>query len=593
MATPSGLYIVCAPAGTDLGSAVDRLKKSLKPSQVFHRDLEYELCRSQAVREALQQAGVSRPPDFSGEWPTMYHDTWNLSRSKLTDLWQQIVRKSLSDLDDSGKPFKLLTGHLVYYGGRRDEFYSVVTAEPFLHRDSVGKSAVLLLIDDVYDMYLRLTEDKQLYAHADRLPHHLARMRREENLSAARGFSKDLESYFCTEWELGVMTHLLAWRHLEALTAENLALQLGAKFLTLSVKHPVSAASQWLANPNAISVYFSHPISRPRKEWRKKKRWHPVVREFSNLVCWLDGAKLVCVMPTAIDEYRIARPGGRVKKRALRRLPALDERWPVSFSPSSLLYEKPLRASDMSHANLLNAKIWDPHERKLKEWKGRASSAIGSREHSILLRALERQIQFQISSRDHLLVSHSDCLLVFRPFFQDGEWSGGVQAEIDHWVLLAKTDPKKKAVFVHFEEDVRDRARVENPARIELEVENTLVHIVEKGHHLSWEKAKEVLRKKGSAMLDSGTLPLSDLSQIHDLLPKYKEQARQDVLIRHFTGIDDPDPKRVAIIVVKSPYELKKMVPSIATYLKHGQSPPLDWSRVSKIFFSSLSHSSL
>lgn len=596
MDTPSGVHLVCAPAGTDLGYAVERLKDAFSSEDVDHTDIDEVLCSSPETADALTQAGESRPVHREGEWPTMYHVTWSLSRPKIAELWQHAVRESLHRLDRSNKPIRLLSGHLVYYGGRRDEFYSVVTARPFLSLDSLRPSSIFLLIDDVYDMYLRLTENKQLYAHVDRVKQHLDRMRREESIPSTKQMPRELDSYFCTEWELGVMTHLLAWRHLEVVTAENLALQLGVKFLVFGVKHPVAGAANWFKNSAPVSVYFSHPVSRPRRIWREKRRWHPVVAQFNATVDELVSRRVVCVKPTSIDEYRISKPYNGKKRGGdfIDRLPSLDNRWPVSVAGAPLLYCKPRRARDMNHTDLLKAKNWDPGRRKLIEWKG-AYRSVGNRKNiSILLRALERQIQFQVSSRDHLLVSHTCALFVFRPFFLEGQWSSGVQAEINHWELLAKSDPTKKAIFMHFDEDLRVRARAEKePARIHIEVEDAVVDILESDYHLARDKAKQILtvvRSGSSGMLDSGPLPLAEMTRIKDDFLKIKSRARESVLFEKLTGINRvvASKVRVMVLLVKGPASLQKEYGKIVHFLTTGEPPPVDWERMSKMFFSNL-----
>lgn len=590
MGTPSGLHIICAPAGTDLRGAVERLKKVFTPAQIHHIDIDEELCNSRETKSALSEAGVSKPRDHSGSWPSMYHVTWNLSRSRITKLWQDAVRDSLHKLgDDNG--IKLLTGHLVYYGGRRDEFYSVVTAEPFSSPEVVKPSSVLLLIDDVYDMYLRLTEEKQLYAHADRVQNHLDRMRREEGIPTGKGLSKSLASYLCAEWELSVMTHLLAWRHLEIVTAENFALQAGARFLVFGVKQPAVSAATWLTQPSSASVYFSHPVSRPRRLWRTKKRWHPVVRQFNEVVRELAKKELVCIMPTAIDEYRISRPR-RTRRDYLARSPSLDGRWPISFPGVPLLYCEPRRAIDMNHSDVLASKEWNPARRRLEKRSSPSMSNTDRTNMGILLRALERQIQFQISSRDHLLVSHTDALLVFRPFFLEGTWSSGVQAEINHWELLAKSDSGKKAIFVHFEEDIRVRARAErHPARVFLEVDGEISDLWFGEYGVARDKTPEVLRAVrtgGSAMLDSGPLPPPRMTKIRDDFPKIDLRARINVLRKELSGVSSAVTEQVAVVVVRGQSELRKSHGIIEKFLKTGTQPEKDWKHLSDIFFSGL-----
>ena len=591
---PSSFHIVCAPAGTGLSAAVLKLKSALG-SNVIDVDIEKELCKSREVKDAFQDAGISRPIDHEGAWPTMYDITWHLSRSRIKELWNNTVADSLHKFappNNEKAAIRLLSGNLVYYGGRRDEFYSVVTAAALLSNESVKPCSVLLLVDDIYDMYLRLTGVKQLYAHGDRVRKHIGRMRNEEKIPPNARLSQRLESYFYSEWELGVMTHLLAWRHLEIVIANNLALQLGAKFMVFGVKHPTATVANLIKNSTAVSVYFSHPVSRPRRTWRDTNQWPELVGQFNHLVKGLVRQPLVCIMPTAIDEYRIARPKKKKSYLPARSL-SLDERWPISpFTDQSLLYSKPNSAKDMTHERLLSPKRWDAGRKKLVQGRGNAARGRSDPSTSILLRALERQIQFQISSRDHLLVASTDTLVVFRPFYEEGRFSGGVDAEIDHWGLLAKGEHHRKAIFIHLEEDVKVRAcKEKDPAKINLEVKNTTKHIIGDRYGLEARKIDEAmdeLESGGPAILDQGAIPPSQIENIRESFPHMQDEARKKVLRRIFTGVEDVLEAQVAILMVRGSVELKESYGIITNFLEAGTLPATNWQRVSDIFFSNL-----
>jgi hypothetical protein len=117
--------VVCAPSGSGLRGAIEKLRNILPDTDV--QDVEDILCESRQAEEDLSKAGVSRPLN-APKWPEMYDITWNLSRSQIVDLWKDAVSEALYRLKKSEKVIKILFCHLIYYGGRRDEFYSPINA---------------------------------------------------------------------------------------------------------------------------------------------------------------------------------------------------------------------------------------------------------------------------------------------------------------------------------------------------------------------------------------------------------------------------------------------------------------------------------
>jgi len=255
----------------------------------------------------------------------------------------------------------------------------------------------------------------------------------------------------------------------------------------------------------------------------------------------------VCVMPTAIDEYRIAQKSeeGTVLKR---RLPVLEERWPSPAEDiDSILYSAPKNSADMHHKDLLTDK--GPSSK---------SELADGEVVSTQLRALESQIMFQIASRDHLLVSSTNGLLVFRPFYRKGEFSGGVQAEIDHWDILTNRyskdpntraekrekeediDSNRRAAFIHFDDDISsflqfaksDEAR-KRGLDLDRLIDDNIVQRIGAEFSLADNIARDEYRtieyEKSTSGLDSGRVP--NALKIKRALPEIKKEARITTLL--------------------------------------------------------------
>jgi len=294
-------------------------------------------------------------------------------------------------------------------------------------------------------------------------------------------------------------------------------------------------------------------------------------------------------MPTAIDEYRIAqkREEGTVLKR---RFPLLEERWPLpTTNVDSLLYGAPKNSADMHHKDLLTNK--GPYSK---------SELADGEVVSTQLRAFESQIMFQIASRDHLLVSYTKGLLVFRPFYRKGEFSGGVQAEIDHWDLLTSryskdpntrakkremeeaTDSNRRAAFIHFDDDFFSfldfAKREDSNVFLNQLVDNRIVKLIGNkfGYdpHISNEIYTKMQSRSSTSGLDSGIV--HNFTEIKRALPEIKKEARITALQEQLTGTRASSSK-IGIWIVKDEEELGGYYEEIANFLKTKTPQPSKW----------------
>ena len=155
--------------------------------------------------------------------------------------------------------------------------------------------------------------------------------------------------------------------------------------------------------------------------------------------------------PTAIDELRTASAERRI---------GLTDRWPLQENDTErLIYFPPDNAVDApEYAELLG---------------GHDFEAEGTREQAVaIFRGFELGVFHDIATRDHLLVSSTDGLVLYRPVVVNGEDSSGARAEVAHWLQRWVSEPPESAprlVAMHTFQDVDLRLeRLHRDERMEL-----------------------------------------------------------------------------------------------------------------------------
>lgn len=565
--------IVSAPSGCGLREAISKLSAVIEDIEV--QDVEDELCKNQHVRDAINAAGYNRPSR-----PSMYDITWYLSRSQVCKLWEESVPQLITNLSDSKKKVKVLSCHLIYYSGRRAEFYSPINLN-LLHNNHIKPSHVILLIDDVYDMYNRLTAENALFNPKSDLQGWMARIREEENVDIVNLPPEELSSLFI-EWQNGVLNHLLGWRHSEIVIAENTARQSKSNFLVWSTKQLTRAVAHAIQEDKPFIVYLSHPISRPRQQFIQSgppQQWPDVVGEFNRLQNEFLKQDIVAVMPTGIDELRIKKV--RTQQKFLARRPLLETRWPLPADVKFDLYTASTTNGDINHERIMWFKTWDFPNRAAIDLPDPPSERLLERADS-LVRSLEKQIELQISTRDHLFVSWTDALLVYRPFYAKGAWSGGVRAEIDHWKMLAKAEVSRRAVFIHFEEDVKNLLQYlssdERKPQMLQEIRQEVIKIYMRQFGLNERLANDVLDhiKAGAPRdrLDAGPAPGKDIQLMADSASEIQKIAEAHWLKMRLTAYEigaEVSEGQVALCLVLNSDHLKREFPNLCNFIKNGK----------------------
>ncbi len=342
--------------------------------------------------------------------------------------------------------------HLTWYNSNTNEFFSPVNTQ-YLGRDAAAIDQVVILIDDVYDMFCRLQGADDMYSPdvMSKMTGLLAKFSpRAPDLDASE--SQMLDSRLQLEAVEVALGHLISWRRAEMIQAENIARTLGANFTVLGTKHSrrvlLSLARGW----DVPSTYLSHRITEIRRMNKGTNAlpeelgtWSPVSDEVNRLHVAFAEAGQLLINPTAIDELRFDDSGSGID-----RSPLLAARWPLPSHGEHLLWSDP--GAGPEHTALLAGDLPLPDP---------IASGV--------TRSLSNRIFFEIAFRDHIIVEHTPGLCVFRPFFCDdfgeagseADWSGGVRPEITHWQtkVVAEGSTGRRAAFIHTHLEIAARLR--------------------------------------------------------------------------------------------------------------------------------------
>ena len=488
--------LVCAPSGTGLTgvgkklvgvSGVDGESNRDPAPSVAVFDLETELCKNISDTRLTVEPGREHPD---------MREVLFLPRGSVLDAWDATCKRILR-MPVGSASLRVVFLHLTWYHADTSEFFSPINARLFLGEDSARAGdgpacdvrQVILLIDDVYDMFLRLQKDGDLYEkeNIDRDADLLKKLRKFLPMDKPYRLSEgDQERIYekrlrLESTEMALM-QLIHWRRAEMMHAENLARTLGAEFTLLGTKHSWESFWYVVERPATPKTYLSHRISEVRRKNKAVNAlpgvlgdWEDVADEVNDLHQEFLKHRQLLINPTAIDELRFDdlepwRPEPPDEGESDRgdegesdrdpvpllsrgQSPLLARRWPLPKN-TPMLWSQPggdapatapqevLSPDDASvqHTELLKGGL-DLHDP--------VSSAVA--------RSLARQIYFDIAARDHMIVEHTPGLCVYRPFFSTGhseegkgaDWSSGVEREIDHWRKKVPGEAQPRAALVH------------------------------------------------------------------------------------------------------------------------------------------------
>ena len=192
---------------------------------------------------------------------------------------------------------------------------------------------------------------------------------------------------------------------------------LGTTLLIFGTKQLRAAAVAWLQSESPSTLYLSHPISSARRQYIDKGEWPTLVGEVNAMQSLFldrddDKNKMVVVMPTAIDERRLAKsfPSGLMQRQTL-----LEKRWPLSAAEEQLLYRSPVGATDPDHTSVLEYNVLKgdkviPLSAGYPGYKPSTKTQVRA---DALLSSFEQAFHRHLTARDYGLVSLTDSMLVF------------------------------------------------------------------------------------------------------------------------------------------------------------------------------------
>lgn len=407
-----------------------------------------------------------------------------LPQDRIRQVWQRAFRKAAAEVLREGPDLAIVMMSLSYYRKETYEFYCPAVLKSMYEwvedlrekQNTLSTGPILTLIDDIYDLYYRLSR-----------PGHVFDIRQlvEDKLEANEG-SECARYGKAMALVVQSLVRVLEWRESEIQAAAALGSVWEIPCLTLAIKHPVETVVRLLLGQASIDfglgrtfpVYLSHPITRPRKKNAETGVWPDFVSEFDEFIrsVRLDAVgdlHITPVMPTAIDEYRFLKDGDKL-------LPRLAPRWPLpqaveklsggaqNSAAEELLYSAAddHESYDVYEDECLQAIFDPPLDRTgaqlgLPHCNDRTKGMlIGDAEISGMLRTLESLVTLQMANRDHFLVRQCPGLLLYRPLSdEEPKFSGGVRAEIrDRNQLRTCEEPHatygRPMVFIHAVADI-------------------------------------------------------------------------------------------------------------------------------------------
>lgn len=459
--------ILAGMSGMDKGAILDKIRSRLSDLKRNGRTIKIGVAdvESKLVDQCPNTADYyyrddKKDPRFS--------IISQVPQDEARKLWRGAFKAAVEEATRDGPDLAILLACLTYYRDETYEFYCPVdlkfVADLVVSKKMPKLGGILTLIDDIYDVYYRLSLDGHVFSIRRLVETHLPKDLPSEAARYREAMGLVVQS----------LIRVLEWRESEIQSAYALAAALGTTAFTLAVKHPIETGARLLLGDagtqfglgRTFPVYVSHPISVPRQQEAQVGHWPSFVAELQEFVQLVsegapDGFSVVPIMPTAIDEFRLLSDG-----KAL--LPKLASRWPIPGKTEELLYcaADPHDSYDEYEQCCLQ-KIFDPpvdgngRRAGLPNADDRVNGMIrGDPKVSGMLKTLELVIRLQMANRDHLLVRQCPGLLLYRPTAMGGRFTGGVRSEIrEHHRLRRFVVPVNKwgrpLVAVHSGADLK------------------------------------------------------------------------------------------------------------------------------------------
>lgn len=329
-------------------------------------------------------------------------------------IWGQGFEAAVTELRKQEKhPATFLSFHAVYHHPRTRDFYCPIDPRR-LQRLEDRVKCVVVLVDDIFDIYSRLLQPNEIY-------HETSQQASVEGLFAG----------------VGNLLEILQWRQHEIAASRWISMLLGVPLVVLATKHNVRTLARMATRrlDQLRLLYLSHPITSIRKQSARYPDFPGEVDEFARRVSRFDN--VVLFEPAAIDEFGRF---GRTERGLLK--PSLTMRWSLSSAQHETI-APPLQAAPRADWCL------DP--------QSAYASQKGAAQHEVhrLLRLLEDQIGVQVGSRDFTLVEQATSgVVAYRPYYPDILSSGAWQ-ELDHNNAMRRLEgaTRRKCLVVSVDDD--------------------------------------------------------------------------------------------------------------------------------------------
>lgn len=381
---------------------------------------------SDALETLISKNGwkVAKPPsgfglkDILRKFP--FDEVVKICQEALRIALENLKKKLNTDLPSGG--YAIVTLHPVLFTHRTREFvepYNASLLSQLATELEIEIKRIISIHDDIYDIYRRLMDASDLFH---------PRITRDHDLQ---------KRYFREpERDLAELMLVLSWRDRELANSRSLAAHANIPHLLFHRKGRMDCLSKHIFDNKKI-IYFSHPISQPRRDILKipvegkcsdpnPSRGRELIRKIKLFADRLSEISSI-IEPTAIDEYRVDIEGfNRLNETFLREmiLPSVTERWPIGGG-------KRLEGGADEHTIERDGRLLVKEE-VFEDFHFDDSTAIKIKSLKPLCNILKNEIKRQIGVRDYVLSEQADIVLAYRPFSlpDSADPTGGVEKEM-------------------------------------------------------------------------------------------------------------------------------------------------------------------
>jgi hypothetical protein len=477
-------------------------------------------------------------------------------RNKLQEKWQEAISELIITISNNDHTLSILLGHLLYYKDFTKEFFSIFDTSFLIQKlkeKKINLSYTVLIIDDIYDIYASLEKSNELYdttACLDFIVSNFKELMKKNKDDPRPNIS----------WKIYCLTSILNWRSQEITLAQNIATQTKSKFILWGLKqNPLVLKNLIIDNSNIY--YLSHPISEPRRDFKKKNIWPNIVEIINNFQSSLLKQNILIQMPTSIDEYRLEKDSNDNYSTFL------SKRWPLSNEVNDLLKSKDMIDIDIDNHLIITPEKIEFQESNIKIGQKMEIGDIKQFQGYVngIINTLEMSIREQLANRDHLLVLSTDGIIVLEPYsVQDKKIHRGIQKEIEYLAQInsSLSEKKRRVCALFLQTEV---SKIINDNNFNNDYIYELGNIISKEHGIKLKNIQGCLDFKGKLISSVGSMgkqfiPSHQFSQINNMMTGYRTRALKASFISTTLGLEETDQDYIMMIFLKDFQELSNEV---------------------------------